>query len=97
MLPGLYASVVIEDLNWLNTSSVWSDGSRGVSFFFNYNFVCRLSASARKDAAVKHALSVRRAVTSGNYVMFFRLYKTAPNLNTLLMGVSHSLTNLLNI
>lgn len=66
-------------------------------FSFNYNFVCRLSASARKDATVKHALSVRRAVTSGNYVMFFRLYKTAPNLNTLLMGVSHSLTNLLNI
>lgn len=38
------------------------------------------------DKAVKHALAVRAAVTSGNYVMFFRLYKTAPNLNTCLMG-----------
>ncbi|KAK6145309.1 hypothetical protein DH2020_022129 [Rehmannia glutinosa] len=47
----------------------------------------RLSADAKKDKAVKHALSVRSAVTSGNYVMFFRLYKTAPNLNTLLMDL----------
>lgn len=46
----------------------------------------RLSSDAKKDIAVKHALSVRSAVTSGNYVMFFRLYKTAPNLNTILMG-----------
>ncbi|KAK4406156.1 SAC3 family protein A [Sesamum angolense] len=47
----------------------------------------RLSANARKDKAVKHALSVRSAVTSGNYVTFFRLYKTAPNLNTFLMDL----------
>lgn len=46
----------------------------------------RLSNEAKKDEAVKHALAVRGAVTSGNYVMFFRLYKTAPNLNTYLMG-----------
>ncbi|KAL8051472.1 hypothetical protein ABFX02_06G150200 [Erythranthe guttata] len=47
----------------------------------------RLPANAKMDIAVKHALSVRRAVTSGNYVMFFRLYKTAPNLNTFLMDL----------
>lgn len=47
----------------------------------------RLSAEARKNDAVKHALAVRSAVTSGNYVLFFRLYKTAPNLNTLLMDL----------
>lgn len=46
----------------------------------------RLSDEAKRDKAVKHALAVRAAVTSGNYVMFFRLYKTAPNLNTCLMG-----------
>lgn len=46
----------------------------------------RLSNEAKKDEAVKHALAVRGAVTSGNYVMFFRLYKTAPNLSTCLMG-----------
>ncbi|XP_062154759.1 SAC3 family protein A isoform X2 [Alnus glutinosa] len=47
----------------------------------------RLSVEAKKDEAVKHALAVRAAVTSGNYVMFFRLYKTAPNLNTCLMDL----------
>ncbi|KAL6580820.1 SAC3 protein A [Orobanche minor] len=46
-----------------------------------------LSANARKDTAIKHALSVRSAVTSGNYVTFFRLYKTAPNLSTFLMDL----------
>ncbi|CAI9264696.1 unnamed protein product [Lactuca saligna] len=47
----------------------------------------RLSVEARKDEAVKHALAVRAAVTSGNYVLFFRLYKIAPNLNTCLMDL----------
>ncbi|XVF23755.1 hypothetical protein REPUB_Repub13aG0066300 [Reevesia pubescens] len=47
----------------------------------------RLSDEAKKDKAVKHALAVRAAVTSGNYVMFFRLYKMAPNLNTCLMDL----------
>ncbi|XP_041000387.1 SAC3 family protein A-like isoform X2 [Juglans microcarpa x Juglans regia] len=47
----------------------------------------RLSVEAKEDEAVKHALAVRAAVTSGNYVLFFRLYKTAPNLNTCLMDL----------
>ncbi|XVE69024.1 hypothetical protein DITRI_Ditri09bG0116400 [Diplodiscus trichospermus] len=47
----------------------------------------RLSDEAKKDKAVQHALAVRAAVTSGNYVMFFRLYKTAPNLNSCLMDL----------
>ncbi|GMH13338.1 hypothetical protein Nepgr_015179 [Nepenthes gracilis] len=47
----------------------------------------RLSDEAKRDEAVKHALAVRAAVTSGNYVLFFRLYKTAPNLNTCLMDL----------
>ena len=42
---------------------------------------CRLSKEAKKDEAVRHALSVRAAVISGNCVPFFRLYKTAPNKN----------------
>ena len=46
----------------------------------------RLSDETKRDKAVKHALAVRAAVTSGNYITFFRLYKTAPNLNTCLMG-----------
>lgn len=47
----------------------------------------RLSKEAKKDEAVKHALAVRAAVTAGNYVLFFRLYKTAPNLITCLMDL----------
>ncbi|XP_016466789.2 SAC3 family protein A isoform X3 [Nicotiana tabacum] len=47
----------------------------------------RLPAEARENEAVKHALSVRAAVSSGNYVAFFKLYKTAPNLNTCLMDL----------
>ncbi|XP_004495816.1 SAC3 family protein A isoform X2 [Cicer arietinum] len=49
--------------------------------------MARLSNEAKNDEAVKHALAVRAAVTSGNYVAFFRLYKAAPNLNTCLMDL----------
>ncbi|KAJ4979768.1 hypothetical protein NE237_010548 [Protea cynaroides] len=49
--------------------------------------MARLSDEARKDEAVKHALAVRAAVTSGNYVLFFRLYKMGPNLSTCLMDL----------
>ncbi|XP_061372236.1 SAC3 family protein A isoform X2 [Gastrolobium bilobum] len=49
--------------------------------------MARLSDEAKKDEAVKHALAVRAAVTSGNYVAFFRLYTAAPNLNTCLMDL----------
>ena len=41
---------------------------------------------AKKDATVKHALEVLSAVFSGNYILFFKLYKVAPNLNSCLMG-----------
>ncbi|CAO2826183.1 unnamed protein product [Amaranthus hypochondriacus] len=49
------------------------------------SLMSRLSDEAKTHQAVNHALSVRSAVTSGNYVLFFRLYKSAPNLNTCLM------------
>ncbi|GJN14636.1 hypothetical protein PR202_gb01484 [Eleusine coracana subsp. coracana] len=45
-----------------------------------------LSKEAKQDVAVKHALAVHAAVLSGNYVLFFKLYKQAPNLNSCLMG-----------
>lgn len=51
-------------------------------------FIFRLSAKAKDDEAVKHSLAVHSAVSSGNFILFFRLYKTAPNLNTFLMGTS---------
>ncbi|XP_062086013.1 SAC3 family protein A-like isoform X4 [Humulus lupulus] len=47
----------------------------------------RLSSEAKRDNVVRYTLAVRAAVTSGNYVMFFRLFKTAPNLNTCLMDL----------
>ncbi|KAJ1286116.1 hypothetical protein BS78_03G328200 [Paspalum vaginatum] len=46
-----------------------------------------LPKEAKKDAAVKHALEVHSAVSSGNYVLFFKLYKMAPNLNSYLMDL----------
>lgn len=46
-----------------------------------------LSKEARQDAAVKHALAVHSSVLSGNYVLFFKLYKKAPNLNSCLMDL----------
>ncbi|OAY83563.1 hypothetical protein ACMD2_00276 [Ananas comosus] len=51
------------------------------------SLMTRLSAEAKENEAVKHALAVQSAVSSGNYVLFFRLYKTAPNLNTCLMDL----------
>ncbi|KAL2896411.1 SAC3 family protein A [Bienertia sinuspersici] len=51
------------------------------------SLMSRLSDETKKHEAVKHALLVRSAVTSGNYVLFFRLYKSAPNLNTCLMDL----------
>ncbi|KAG8078418.1 hypothetical protein GUJ93_ZPchr0007g5668 [Zizania palustris] len=45
-----------------------------------------LSKDAKQDGTVKHALAVHSAVSSGNYVRFFKLYKTAPDLNSCLMG-----------
>ncbi|KAL9688559.1 hypothetical protein QQ045_032982 [Rhodiola kirilowii] len=47
----------------------------------------RLSVEAKKDEAVKHALAVRAAVTSGNYVLFFKLYNTAPKLHACLIDI----------
>jgi hypothetical protein len=49
-------------------------------------FCFSLSKEAKQDAAVKHALAVHASVLSGNYVLFFKLYKKAPNLNSCLMG-----------
>lgn len=46
-----------------------------------------LSNAAKQDEAVKHALAVHSAVSSGNYVLFFRLYRAAPNLITCLMDL----------
>uniref|UniRef100_A0A0D9YGZ1 PCI domain-containing protein n=1 Tax=Oryza glumipatula TaxID=40148 RepID=A0A0D9YGZ1_9ORYZ len=46
-----------------------------------------LPKEAKQDRTVKHALAVHSAVSSGNYVLFFKLYKTAPDLNSCLMDL----------
>ncbi|XP_062086000.1 SAC3 family protein A-like isoform X3 [Humulus lupulus] len=46
-----------------------------------------LSCTLVTTEILYHLCRVRAAVTSGNYVMFFRLFKTAPNLNTCLMDL----------
>ncbi|KAG8044761.1 hypothetical protein GUJ93_ZPchr0079g2778 [Zizania palustris] len=46
-----------------------------------------LSKEAKQNEAVKHALAVHSAVSSGNYVQFFKLYNHAPNLNSCLMDL----------
>ncbi|KAF0923865.1 hypothetical protein E2562_007720 [Oryza meyeriana var. granulata] len=46
-----------------------------------------LSKQTKQDEAVRHALAVHSAVSSGNYVLFFKLYKQAPNLNSCLMDL----------
>ncbi|KAM0825814.1 hypothetical protein ACQ4PT_069296 [Festuca glaucescens] len=46
-----------------------------------------LSKEAKLDETVKHALAVHSAISSGNYVMFFKLYKKAPGLNSCLMDL----------
>ncbi|KAG9453732.1 hypothetical protein H6P81_006636 [Aristolochia fimbriata] len=49
--------------------------------------MARLSVEAKGNEFVKHALAVRSAIASRNYVLFFRLYKTAPNLSPYLMDL----------
>lgn len=53
---------------------------------FDIYIIFSLSKEAKQDGAVKHALAVHAAVSSGNYVIFFKLYKQGPNLNSCLMG-----------
>ncbi|CAO1944513.1 unnamed protein product [Urochloa humidicola] len=52
-----------------------------------FSLMASLPKEAKKDATVRHALEVRSAVLSGNYVLFFKLYKVAPNLNSCLMDL----------
>uniref|UniRef100_A0A0D9WHE4 PCI domain-containing protein n=1 Tax=Leersia perrieri TaxID=77586 RepID=A0A0D9WHE4_9ORYZ len=82
---------------------LYAEGIKGCYFEFSaYNLLCvmlhsnkrdllsslaSLSKEAKKDEAVKHALAVHSAVSSGNYVLFFKLYKQAPNLNSCLMDL----------
>jgi len=58
-----------------------------ITWALDASLALSLPKEAKKDATVKHALEVRSAVSSGNYVLFFKLYKVAPNLNSCLMDL----------
>ena len=44
-----------------------------------------LSPDHRKDACIKHALEVRSAWALNNYHLFFKLYRSAPNMSSYMM------------
>ena len=48
-------------------------------------FIASMSPALKSDPCIKHALEVRSAWASGNYVRFFRLYANAPNMSSALM------------
>ena len=48
-------------------------------------FLASLTPQAKTDPCIKHALQVRKAWSSGNFVRFFRLYANAPNMCSALM------------
>jgi hypothetical protein len=48
-------------------------------------YVSRLTPEQKAEEEVAHALSVQRAVSSGNYRAFFQLYLSAPKMSGYIM------------
>ncbi|KAJ9074148.1 hypothetical protein DSO57_1009227 [Entomophthora muscae] len=46
----------------------------------------QLTQQQKSDAAIKHALQLRSAISSLNYVQFFQLYQSAPNLGRFMIN-----------
>ncbi len=47
--------------------------------------MAELTEEHKEEVAVKHALDVRKALVTGNYHAFFKLYADAPNMNAYVM------------
>ena len=47
----------------------------------------KLTDEEKKEEGIIHALKVRKALATGNYGRFFKLYKDAPNMGAFLMGI----------
>lgn len=47
----------------------------------------QLTESEKTEEAIKHALEVRKALATGNYGRFFKLFRNAPNMGFYLMDV----------
>ena len=59
---------------YLQENSKYKGGNQDLA-----NVMASLSCEAEEDAAVAHALHVREAIHSANYLAFFRLYQSTPN------------------
>ena len=53
----------------------------------NQRLMKNLDESQEQSTALLHALKVRKALASGNYARFFKLYREAPNAGKHLMDV----------
>jgi hypothetical protein len=47
----------------------------------------QLTDEEKKQDCIIHALNVRKALATGNYGRFFKLYKDAPNMGQYLIGI----------
>jgi hypothetical protein len=47
----------------------------------------QLTSEEKQEPCIAHALEVRKALASGNYGRFFKLYLSAPNMGTYLMEI----------
>ena len=60
---------------FLSTNETYNGGSSDL-----FHLMLSLTIDQRKHPAIVHALQVREAVAVGDYLQFFRLHNTAPNL-----------------
>ncbi|RXW20656.1 hypothetical protein EST38_g5192 [Candolleomyces aberdarensis] len=69
-----------------NAQTVAPDSSSELIIFAELNlYVGQLTPKQKADPAVRHALSVQRAMAMGNYHSFFDLYLNAPNMGAYIM------------
>lgn len=47
----------------------------------------KLTTDEKKEEGIIHALKVRKALATGNYGRFFKLYQSAPNMGGFLMAI----------
>jgi SAC3 family protein LENG8/THP3 len=67
---------------FLGTNDKYDGGSSDM-----FHIMLSLSPTQRAHPAIHHALQVREAVAFSDYLWFFRLHKTGPNLGRFLTGL----------
>ena len=78
---------IIYLLHTRNRSGEWHfTASRSSSIFTDMAaLLAQLTSSEKADPGVHHALQVHASLTTSNYVRFFRLFLTAPNMSGYIM------------